>query len=68
MLTKSQLETCSLFLRQASASVEWVRMMLFGAGDSATAARLQEVTNRLADETKAIDAMIASAPDTTGHA
>jgi hypothetical protein len=68
MLTKSQLSTCVHFIRQASASLEWCRMMFFAAGDSATAARLNEVVNRLTDEAKAIDVMIPSAPDSVGHA
>ena len=68
MLTKSQLQTCALFIRQATASVDWVRMMFFGAGESATAARLQEITYELTDEAKAIDALIPSAPDSVGHA
>ena len=68
MLTKSQLRTCALFLRQASASVQWVSMMFFGAGDGATAARLNQIMYQLDDETKAIDALIPSAPDSVGNA
>jgi hypothetical protein len=66
MLTKSQLQTCVHFIRQAAASLEWCRMMFFGAGDSATAARLHEIVTRLTDEAKAIDALIPSAPDSPG--
>ena len=51
MLTKSQLQTCVHFIRQAAASLEWCRMMFFGAGDSA--ARLHEIVTRLSDEAKA---------------
>ena len=67
MLTKSQLQTCVHFIRQASASLEWRRIMFFGAGDAATAARLNEMVNRLTDEAKAIDGIIPSAPDNVGH-
>ena len=42
--------------------------MFFGAGDSATAARLNEIVTRLTDEAKAIDGIIPSAPDSVGHA
>ena len=67
MLTKSQLQTCVHFIRQAYASLEWRRIMFFGAGDAATAARLNKMVNRLTDEAKAIDGVIPSAPDNVGH-
>lgn len=66
MLTKHQLRTCALFLRNAAAAVQWVSMMLFGAGDSATASRLNDILKRLDDEAKAIDALIPTAPDQSG--
>lgn len=50
MLTKYQLRTCALFLRNASASVQWVSMMLYGVGDSATAARLNEILGTLSTD------------------
>ncbi len=68
MFTKSQLSTAVLLLRQASASVQWVSTLFFGVGDSATAARLNDITARLADEIKHVEDMIPSAQDQGGIA
>ena len=68
MLTKNQLSTAVLLLRQASASVQWVSTLFFGVGDSATAARLNDITARLTDEVKLAENMIPQAPDQGGHA
>jgi len=68
MLTKSQISTAVLLLRQASASVQWVSTLFFGVGDSATAARLNDVSARLSDEVKLAENMIPQAPDQGGHA
>ena len=62
MLTKSQLQTAVLLLRQATASAQWVSTLFFGVGDSATAARLNDIANRLTDEAKLVEDMIPSAP------
>ena len=68
MLTKSQISTAVLLLRQASASVQWVSTLFFGVGNSATAARLNDVSARLSDEVKLAENMIPQAPDQGGHA
>ncbi len=68
MLTKSQLSTAVLLLRQACASVEWVRLLFFGAGEHEHAARLNDISARLTDEAKLVEDMIPQAPDSAGHA
>ena len=68
MLTKAELRTAILFLRQAAASVQWCSMLFFGSGDSPRAARLNEMLTRLAEEEREIDAMMQAAPDQGGNA
>ena len=68
MLTKPELRTAILFLRQAAASVQWCSMPFFGAGDSQRAARLNEMLTRLTEEEREIDAMMQAAPDRDGNA
>lgn len=68
MLTKSELRTAALLLKQAAASAQWVATMFFNAGEAPAAARLNDIVARLTDEENAIDAMIASAPEGHGHA
>lgn len=48
--------------------VQWVSTLFFGAGDSASAARLNDINARLTDEIKHAEDMIPSAPDQWGVA
>ena len=61
MLTDDELAKSKLFLQQATAATQWVKLAFQLAGNSATAARLNDIGARLADETAAVDRLIAKA-------
>lgn len=62
MLTIPELNTAKSLLRQARALVAGVQSLFFNVGDAAAAARLKDIDGRLEDEVRAIERLIAAAP------
>ena len=60
-MTLSELQTAAVLLRHAAASAQWCSLLFHGAGDDNRAARMRDQAERLTDEAKAIDTMIANA-------
>lgn len=60
MLTLPELDTARSFLRQARMLVAGVRSLFFNIGDASTAARLNDIDGRLADEITAIEKLITA--------
>ena len=57
-LTLRELKAIRSFLRRAQALIVHVSFLVFSAGDSKTAARLNDVTARLTDEIQGIERLI----------
>ena len=57
-LTLRELKTMRSFLRRAQALIVHVSFLVFNAGDSKTAARLNDITARLTDEIEGIERLI----------
>ena len=57
-LTLRELKTVGSFLRQAHVLIVHVSFLVFNAGDSKTAARLNDITARLTDEIEGIERRI----------
>ena len=57
-LTLHELKTVISFLRRAQALIVHVSFLVFNAGDSQTAARLNDITARLTDEIEVIGRLI----------
>ena len=53
-----ELKTARNFLRKAQALIVHVSFLVFNAGDSKTAARLNDITARLTDEIEGIERLI----------
>ena len=59
-LTASELTKVRDFLRDADMLVTEVKSLFFNTGDAATAARLNDIQGRLADEIQALERSIAA--------
>ena len=59
-LTLRELKTARGFLRKAQMLIVHVSFLVFNAGDSSTAARLNDITARLTDEIEGIERRIES--------
>ena len=57
-LTLRDLKTIRRFLSKAQALIVHVSFLVFNAGDSKTAARLNDITARLTDEIEGIERLI----------
>ena len=57
-LTLRELKTARSFLRKAQALIVHVSFLVFNAGDSKAAARLNDITARLTDEIEGIERLI----------
>ena len=57
-LTLRELNTIRRFLTKAQALIVHVSFLVFNAGDSKTAARLNDITARLTDEIEGIERLI----------
>ena len=57
-LTLRELKTIRRFLTKARALIVHVSFLVFNAGDSKTAARLNDITARLTDEIEGIERLI----------
>ena len=57
-LTLREFKTVRSFLRKAQALIVHVSFLVFNAGDSMTAARLNDITARLTDEIEGIERLI----------
>jgi hypothetical protein len=57
-LTLRELRMARNYLRQAQALIVHVSFLVFNAGDSATASRLNDITARLTDEIEGIERLI----------
>ncbi len=59
-LTRRALKTVGGYLRRAQALIVHVSFLVFNAGDSKTAARLNDITARLTDEIEDIEKLVGS--------
>ena len=59
-LTRRELKTVGSYLRRAQALIVHVSFLVFNAGDSKTAARLNDITARLTDEIEDIEKLLGS--------
>ena len=59
-LTRRELKTVGSYLRRAQALIVHVSFLVFNAGDSKTAARLNDITARLTDEIEDIEKLLRS--------
>ena len=59
-LTPRELKAVRSFLSRAQALIVHVSFLVFNAGDSKTAARLNDITARLTDEIEDIEKLIAA--------
>ena len=57
-LTRRELKTVGSYLRRAQALIVHVSFLVFNAGDSKTAARLNDITARLTDEIEGVEKLI----------
>jgi hypothetical protein len=57
-LTLRELKTIRRFMTKAQALIVHVSFLVFNAGDSKTAARLNDITARLTDEIEGIERLI----------
>ena len=57
-LTLRELKTLRSFVSRAQALIVHVSFLVFNAGDSKTAARLNDITARLTDEIESIEKLI----------
>ncbi len=64
-LTLQELKASRSFITQAHILVSAVRALFFGAGESDTAARMNDIATRLDNERDFIERLIATAPDGT---
>jgi len=65
--TASKLAEARDFLCEADMLVTDVKLLFFGIGDFAKAARLKDIQGRLADEIKAIERLIAASKPGVRH-
>ena len=59
-LTRREVKTVGSYLRRARALIVHVSFLVFNAGDSKTAARLNDITARLTDEIEDIEKLQGS--------
>ena len=59
-LTRRELKTVGSYLRRAQALIVHVSFLVFNAGDSKSAARLNDITARLTDEIEDIEKLLGS--------